>query len=87
MDWGLIVLTSKIIDKPGFIKVGQIVLVNDVYSLCPRSYVYLHKLHIHPTNFKIQGHNEVRMIIEGLKDMTVGSPTTFGLNKIYYNKP
>ena len=65
----------------------QILIVTDVYHVCPREYVHWHNMQNYPANFKTWRPNKVQILIEKYEDTLVGYPTLLGGNNIDDNQP
>ena len=78
----------KTINKHGVFKGGHVFIVSGVDFIWPRAYVTQQNLWERLTGFKMEGPNEVRMILEKLDNMVigVGHVETGKTRKIFKNK-
>ena len=62
-------LVARILNKPGVTRGGQIVIVCDVDRIRPRAYLHRHKCHV--KDFKYQGPNEVKHLLDRLDPLII----------------
>lgn len=65
-------IVSRIFNKPGITKGGQVVLLVDAYRARPYAYAHRHKCHGGYQGWNMQGPVEVRLLMESINPFTKG---------------
>ena len=82
-------MLKRILNKPRVCKGGQFLIVSDVDSIWPRSYVHRHKLWERPAGFTLEGTNDVKMILDNIDRIIIGDGhvETVNTRKIFKKRP